>query len=98
MHGTVVFALCKRYLCILVRKDTISHWVKASLRIAGIDTSMFKPHSTRAAATSAAQLKGISLTEIINVAGWSSATTFARFYDKTLQSESNRGYTEKRLY
>ncbi len=80
MYGTVVFALCKRYLCTRVyierakplrsssklfvstvkphgpvSKDTISRWVKASLRIAGIDTSVFKPHSTKAAATSAAQ-------------------------------------------
>ena len=40
-----------------VSKDTISRWVKASLRIAGIDTAVFKPHSTRAAATSAADKK-----------------------------------------
>ena len=37
-----------------VSKDTISRWVKASLMIAGIDTAVFKPHSTRAASTSAA--------------------------------------------
>ena len=40
-----------------VSKDTISRWVKASLRLAGIDTAVFKPHSTRAAATSAADKK-----------------------------------------
>ena len=77
-----------------VSKDTISRWVKASLRIAGIDTSVFKPHSMRAAATSAAQRKGVLLIEIINVAGWSNATTFAKFYDMPLQSDSNSNFAE----
>ena len=77
-----------------VSKDTISRWVKASLVIAGIDTAVFKPHSTRAASTSAAQRKGVSLPEIINVAGWSNATTFAKFYNKPLQTDSSNNFAE----
>ena len=37
---------------------------------AGIDTSVYKAHSTRAA---------------VKQAGWSSESTFARFYDKPIQ-------------
>ena len=32
-----------------VSKDTISRWLKCVLEEAGIDMSIFKPHSTRAA-------------------------------------------------
>lgn len=36
-----------------VSKDTISRWLKMGLKLAGIDTSTFSAHSTRAALTSA---------------------------------------------
>ena len=37
-----------------VSRDTISRWMKIVVRDAGINTSMFKPHSTRAASCSKA--------------------------------------------
>ena len=52
--------------------------------MAGVDVTVFKPHSTTPAATSAASRKGVQISEILNVAGWSNATTFARFYNKPL--------------
>ena len=33
-------------------KDTVSRWLKLELKLAGIDTSTFSAHSTRAASTS----------------------------------------------
>lgn len=42
-----------------VSKDTIARWIKVTLGLAGIDGNVFKPHSTRAAATSAAKRKGV---------------------------------------
>ena len=48
----------------------------------GIDVNLFKPHSTRAAATSKAFLKSVPLEHILSVAGWSSSDTFAKFYRK----------------
>lgn len=65
-----------------VSKDTIAHWIKTSLGRAGIDTSMFKPHSTRSASVSKAKMNGADLQTILNTAGWSNAGTFAKFYDK----------------
>ena len=46
---------------------------------AGIDKS-FSAHSTRAAVTSALHFKGASLQQILNLANWSSARTFAKHY------------------
>ena len=63
-----------------VSKDTIARWIKATLKMAGVDVEVFKPHSTRAAATSAAVRKGVLVSDNLKVAGWSKETTFARFY------------------
>lgn len=64
-------------------KETISRWIKQTMFNAGINTSIFKPHSTRHASTSKAFLKGISLDVIRQTAGWSeSSDTFARFYNR----------------
>ena len=65
-----------------VSRDTISRWVKIVLQKSGIDVNLFKPHSTRAAATSKAFLKSVPLEHILSVAGWSSSDTFAKFYKK----------------
>ena len=70
-----------------VGKETISRWVKAVLKNAGIDITSFSSHSSRAAATSKAHLKGIALSKIIKYAGWSNEQTFARFYQKEVVSE-----------
>ena len=65
-----------------VSRDTISRWVKTVMQKSGIDVNLFKPHSTRAAATSKAFLKSVPLEHILSVAGWSSSDTFAKFYKK----------------
>ena len=48
---------------------------------AGIDINVYKPHSVRSAAASKAKAANASLVEIMQTAGWSSAATFAKFYD-----------------
>ncbi|KAJ8913812.1 hypothetical protein NQ315_002718 [Exocentrus adspersus] len=42
----------------IATKQTISRWVKTTLHAAGINTDVFKPHSTRHASTSAALERG----------------------------------------
>ena len=69
-------------------QSTISRWVKLVLCKAGIDRC-FTSHSTRAAASSMAKLKGVPLPTIMKSAGWSNAKTFARFYDKPLSTNSS---------
>lgn len=67
-------------------QTTISRWVKLILRKAGIDRC-FTTHSTRSAATSMARLKGVPLQSILKSAGWANARTFARFYDKPIDTK-----------
>ena len=58
----------------------------------GINVEMFKPHSTRAAATSKASASFVPLHQILSTAGWSSASTFAKFYNK--QIDVNNSFAE----
>ena len=51
-------------------------------------TLRFKPHSTRAASTSAASNASVSLDDTLHTAGWSSASTFAKFYNKPIVKEN----------
>lgn len=66
-------------------KQTLSRWVRSALQLAGIDTSVFKSHSSRHASTSAAYRAGVSIDMIKDSAGWSkNSETFARFYSRPL--------------
>ena len=56
----------------------ISRWIKQTMKAAGIDTTVFKPHSTRGEATSAAKAANVPLQEIMKTAGWRSDSTFAK--------------------
>ena len=71
-----------------VSRDTVSRWVRSVLTDSGIDTSRFKPHSTRAASASAASNASVSLDDILQTAGWSSESTFATFYNKPIAKEN----------
>ena len=65
-----------------VGAQTMARWIKTVLSWAGIDVTLFKPHSTRHAASSAAFQANVPLEEILKKAGWSRAQTFKRFYFK----------------
>ena len=60
--------------------DTVKRWVRECLELAGVDTSIFKAHSTRGASTSYASKHNISLDLIMRTAGWQTECTFTRFY------------------
>ena len=67
--------------------STIARWIKSVLMKPGIDVSIFKAHSTRAASTSAAADRGVSSNDILKMADWSRESTFARFYHKPIIDE-----------
>ena len=46
-------------------KDTIARWIKELMKLAGIDTDTFKPHSCRSASASAAKRSGIPIDQIL---------------------------------
>ncbi|XP_018576400.1 uncharacterized protein LOC108914952 [Anoplophora glabripennis] len=73
----------------VANKQTISRWVKQTLSAAGVDTSKFRPHSTRHASTSAALRHGVSLETICRTAGWNTATTFGKFYNRPISDRTS---------
>ncbi|KAL9976890.1 hypothetical protein ACROYT_G014231 [Oculina patagonica] len=74
-----------------VSRDTVSRWIRNVMEKAGIDTKIFSAHSTRAAATSAANANNVSINTIMDAAGWSRESTFRKFYDKPVQANVNFG-------
>jgi len=54
---------------------------------AGIEINVYKPRSVRSAAASNAKAANASL--IMQTAGWSSAATFAKFYDREIEQSSS---------
>ena len=71
-----------------VSKDSISRWINLVMRDSGVDVTRFKPHSTRAAATSAADKLGVPISLILQTAGWSNEKTFRQYYKKPLEETS----------
>ena len=69
-----------------VSSATIARWVKEVMKKAGLDTTIFTPHSIRAASTSAAARSNIPLDTILNTAGWSRENTFRKYYNKPLKT------------
>ena len=67
-----------------VCKDTISRWVKRVMYEAGINTAIFKSHSTRSASTSAAMRDNVPVDHILKLAGWTNVHTFNKFYNKVV--------------
>ena len=71
-----------------ISSSTISKWIKSTLSKAGIDTTIFKAHSTRSASSSSVMDKGVPVNIILNACGWSKAETFAKFYKKDIVQSS----------
>ena len=68
-------------------KSTVARWIKLALTLAGADINIFAPHSTRAAATSAASVK-VSIDTIIRTAGWTRDNIFRKFYKRPVVNSS----------
>ena len=65
-----------------VARATLARWVKEVMRLAGIDTSVFLPGSTRSASVSAALRRGAGINQILQAGDWSQLGTFQRFYNR----------------
>ena len=63
-----------------VSSRTIARWIMSVLQSAGIDTSKFKAHSVRGAATSRAYFTGTPVADLLKLADWSSEHVFRRHY------------------
>ena len=56
--------------------------LKKTLKQAGINTDLFKAHSTRSASSSKASVDGVPLAEILKRGSWPHHSTWQRFYNK----------------
>ena len=56
--------------------------LKRLLGKAGINTDLFKAHSTRSTSSSKASVGGVPLVEILKRGSWSHHSTWQRFYNK----------------
>ena len=72
-----------------VSRDTISRWIRTVMQLSGINLDVYKAHSARAASVSAAHRAQVPVQEILRKAGWSSAQTFAIYYDKNLDTSES---------
>ena len=77
-----------------VSRDTVSRWTSDVLCSAGIDVNIFSAGSTRAAAGSKADRKGVSMDTILKKGGWSQASTFGRFYNKQVRLNDDDNFSE----
>ena len=68
------------------KAGTLLNWGKKMLQQAGVDTRLFKPHSTRSSATSCLFSGGLPLDIILGWARWSSLDSFAKTYHRQLLS------------
>ena len=73
-----------------VTGSTVPGWIKKVLHLAGIDTNIFKGHSTRAASTTKASLSGFSVADILERGQWSRKSTWQQFYHKESATASER--------
>ena len=71
-----------------VSKSTIARWLCDTITASGIDSTIFKAHSTRAASTSTAAQKQLPLNDILKMGDWTSSSTFQRFYYKPTIDDS----------
>lgn len=66
--------------------NTMSRWVKLALQKSGVDTTVFAPGSTRAAA---AIHRGVPLQTVLKQAAWQQKSTFTKWYQKPIQKQVN---------
>ena len=87
-NGNLRKPTCKKLLvsfiqpCGPISKATIACWCKSFLDVAGIDTTKFHCHSTRAASSSYVADANVNISCILEAVGWSNEHTFQKFYYK----------------
>lgn len=70
-------------------KNTVSRWLKTVMFKSGIDVREYCVHSIRSASASKAKLCLVPIDDIWNSVGWTNARTFAKYYDKKIDSSNS---------
>jgi integrase len=70
--------------------QTISRWLRQTMKDSGIDMSRFSAHSTRHASSSRALREGLTVDSIMKAVGWSTrSSTFANHYNRPLANDNS---------
>jgi len=85
LHGTTTTKLFISYVKPhkAIGTHTLGRWIKQLLRDSGIDTTIFKAHSTRAASVSKVS-HSLPTDTILQQVGWTSDCVFRKFYNKPI--------------
>lgn len=71
-----------------ISAPSLARWLRSLLKASGVNSDIFKAHSVREASTTAAANSNVPLSEILQMADWSSASTFQKFYYKPVYSST----------
>ena len=71
-----------------ISAPSLPRWLRSLLKASGVNSHIFKAHSVRGAATTAAANSNVPSSEILKMADWSSASTFQKFYYKSVHSST----------
>ena len=81
-----------------VSKDTIVRWIKSVMESAGIDLTIFKPHSTRAATTSKAHASDVPLSSILEAGSRKNECTLIGFIINLFNQRTKKTYWKKQCW
>lgn len=84
-HSRLFLAVVKPFKP--VHKSTIARWIKTLIHEAGIDHN-FNAHSVRGASAKAVTMQGMSVSDIMKVADWTSDNTFKTYYYRPVEESS----------
>ena len=70
-----------------VSKSTVARWIKVLIQESGVGSN-FSAHAIRGAASTAAVMKGMTISEFLRIADWSSDNVFKTFYFKPTDTRS----------
>lgn len=69
-----------------VSRNTISRWIRTVMVKSGIDSKVFKAHSTRAASVSKMS-KFLPIGKVLKTGGWSNSTSYLKHYKLPVSTE-----------
>ena len=82
-EGQLLLSFVETHQCITTQ--TVFRWIVEILTLSGIDTSIFKAHSTRSASASKASSQGISTKDILKTGHCATGSTFQKFYHRSIE-------------
>ena len=75
----------------LVSRDSVGRWIKNELTNAGVDTTIFTPHSCRSASVRKTKVNGVPTSVTLEKGCWKRESTFKKNYYKDVINNKVQG-------